>query len=68
MRESPVEASIVGKALSEGVISGDHRAKGDILIEDTQTVKTILKSRMKREFHVRFCEKVGVKFPRLTRL
>jgi hypothetical protein len=68
MRESSVEASIVGKALSEGMISGDHRAKGDILIEDIETVKTTLKSRMKREFHVQFCEKVGVKFPRLTRL
>src|SRR5450759_2165446 len=29
---------------------------------------TILKSRMNREVHVRFCEEQGVKFPLLTRL
>jgi len=28
----------------------------------------ILKSRMNREVHVRFCEEQGVKFPLLTRL
>ena len=31
-------------------------------------IETGLKSRMKREFHIRFCEDVGVKFPRVTRL
>ena len=31
-------------------------------------VNTLLKSRMKREFQVRFCEEVGVKVPCLTRL
>ena len=30
--------------------------------------KRILKSRMNREVHVRFCEEQGVKFPLLTRL
>jgi hypothetical protein len=33
------------------MISEEHKTKGDILIEDIQTVKTILKSRVKREFH-----------------
>jgi hypothetical protein len=32
------------------------------------TVNTLLKSRMKRAFQVRFCEEVGVKVPCLTRL
>ena len=27
-----------------------------------------MKSRMKGDFHVRFCENAGVKFPRVTRL
>ena len=31
-------------------------------------VNIILKSRMNREVHVRFCEELGVKFPLLTRL
>ena len=30
--------------------------------------RRILKSRMNREVHVRFCEEHGVKFPLLTRL
>ena len=30
--------------------------------------RSILKSRMNREVHVRFCEEQGVKFPLLTRL
>ena len=30
--------------------------------------RRILKSRMNREVHVRFCEDVGVKFPCVTRL
>jgi hypothetical protein len=32
------------------------------------TVNTLLKSRMKGAFQVRFCEEVGVKVPCLTRL
>ena len=34
-----------------------------------QTIgRGILKSRMNREVHVRFCEELGVKIPLLTRL
>ncbi len=40
--------------------------KWDILVENVN-LDLYNKSRMMREYHVRFCEKLGVKFPLSTR-
>ena len=61
------EEERTGMEMAQECLSKQSESISSLAVWCSSVVSSLWKSRMSREVQVRFCEKLGVKFPRLTR-